>query len=72
MLVKDKNFGEFVGRYQYVLEMAKEKPDFFAEQLYEFYVKMASAIVFYFLVSIVFPVLKVDFSPVSYQPVDKV
>ncbi|MBR6985740.1 MAG: hypothetical protein IKH75_19870, partial [Ruminococcus sp.] len=27
MLVKDKEFGNFVGRYQYVLEMAKEKPD---------------------------------------------
>lgn len=44
MLVKDKDFGDFVVRYQYVLEMAKEKPDDFAEQLYEFYVKMASTI----------------------------
>lgn len=44
MLVKDKDFGNFVGRYQYVLEMAKEKPDVFAEQLYEFYVNMASTI----------------------------
>ena len=44
MLVKDKEFGNFVGRYQYVLEMAKEKPDTFAEQLYEFYVKMAADI----------------------------
>ena len=44
MLVKDKDFGNFVGRYQYVLEMAKEKPDVFAEQLYEFYLKMASTI----------------------------
>ncbi|WP_024859147.1 hypothetical protein [Ruminococcus albus] len=44
MLVKDKNFGSFVGRYQYVLEMAKEKPDVFTEQLYDFYLKMASTI----------------------------
>ena len=44
MLVKDKEFGIFVGRYQYVLEIAKEKPDTFAEQLYEFYVKMAADI----------------------------
>lgn len=44
MLVKDKDFGNFVGRYQYVLEMAKEKPDIFAAQLYEFYVNMASKI----------------------------
>ena len=44
MLVKDKEFGSFVGRYQYVLEIAKEKPDTFAEQLYEFYLKMASDI----------------------------
>ena len=44
MLVKDTNFGSFVGRYQYVLEMAKEKPDVFVEQLYEFYLKMASTI----------------------------
>ena len=42
--IKDKDFGNFVGRYQYVLEMAKEKPDVFAEQLYEFYLKMASTI----------------------------
>lgn len=44
MLVKDKEFGIFVGRYQYVLEMAKEKPDVFADQLYEFYVRMAATI----------------------------
>ena len=44
MLVKDKDFGNFVGRYQYVLEMAKEKPDIFVDQLYEFYVSMASTI----------------------------
>ena len=44
MLVKDKNFGKFVDRYRYVLEMAKEKPDLFAEQLYDFYVKMAATI----------------------------
>ena len=44
MLVKDKEFGNFVGRYQYVLEMAKEKPDVFAEQLYEFYVNMGLSI----------------------------
>ena len=42
MLVKDKEFGSFVGRYQYVLEIAKEKPDTFAEQLYEFYLKMTA------------------------------
>lgn len=44
MLVKDKEFGSFVGRYQYVLEIAKEKPDTFAEQLYEFYLKMSADI----------------------------
>lgn len=44
MLVKDVNFSDFVHRYEYVLEMAKEKPDVFGEQLYEFYVKMASFI----------------------------
>lgn len=44
MIVKDAQCEEFVRRYEYVLEMAKEKPDVFAEQLYSFYVTMASTI----------------------------
>ncbi len=44
MLIKDKGFSEFVHKYEYVVEMAREKPDVFAEQLYQFYSKMAKEI----------------------------